>query len=355
MTSQNQPALISDPADVTSEWLTDVLRFSGSQATVTSFTAKSIGTGQVGDNVRFALSGSGDLPETLVGKFPSPDPVSRETGISTQNYRREVHFYNELKDTVNVQTPNFLFADVDEAHNFVIMMEDLSPAEQGDQLAGCGVAEAELALTQLAHLQGPRWGDAGVLFDDLITDQVADGGENLKALYDMVMPGFLDRYSNRLTDDDKDMVKLVSENLLAYVSNYQGDRTLIHIDYRLDNMMFGGPYPLAVVDWQSLQFGCALNDAAYFVGTSVREEERAAAEESLLKGYYDTLSQYDVSLSWEDCWLYYRHYAPAGLIMAVVASMIVGETERGNDMFMAMAKRSARMCRDLDTVSALRA
>jgi hypothetical protein len=42
------------------------------------------------------------------------------------------------------------------------------------------------------------------------------------------------------------------------------------------------------------------------------------------------------------------------MIMAVIASMIVGETERGNDMFMVMAKRSAHMSRELDAIGAIR-
>jgi len=40
--------------------------------------------------------------------------------------------------------------------------------------------------------------------------------------------------------------------------------------------------------------------------------------------------------------------------MAVIASMLVEETERGNDMFMTMAKRSIAMCEDLETLKLLR-
>jgi hypothetical protein len=38
------------------------------------------------------------------------------------------------------------------------------------------------------------------------------------------------------------------------------------------------------------------------------------------------------------------------LIMAVIASMIVGETDRGNDMFMAMATRSSQMSSELESL-----
>jgi aminoglycoside phosphotransferase (APT) family kinase protein len=232
-------------------------------------------------------------------------------------------------------------------------MEDLAPGIQGDQIAGCGVDEAELAMIELAKLHGPRWGDQTLVKPDLISASDEERAVNTKALYDMLAAGFLARYDDRLTADEKDIVRQVGESMLAFGLNYQGESTLIHIDYRLDNMMFGGPYPLAVVDWQSLAFGCALNDASYFIGTSVHEDIRADVEESLVRRYHEELTRYSVDLTWEDCWHYYRHHAPAGLIMAVIASMIVGETDRGNDMFMAMAKRSARMSTELDAISAI--
>ena len=75
------PGLVSYPYGMTSAWLTEALRASDLDATVTGFAAEPIGTGQLGENIRFTLQGFGDLPATVVGKFPSPDPVSRETGV----------------------------------------------------------------------------------------------------------------------------------------------------------------------------------------------------------------------------------------------------------------------------------
>lgn len=351
------PVIISDPEQITAAWLTDVLHHAGVDAAVSDFTAASIGTGQVGENVRFELQGTGDLPATLVGKFPSPDPVSRATGIQTLNYVREVHFYKHLHNTVAIQTPEVLFTEANsETHDFVLIMEDLAPGVQGDQLSGCDMDAASLAMTQLAHLHGPRWGDSSVVTGELIGNRKdAGSAEGTKMLYDMVQAGFIDRYNDRLSDAEKEMVQLVGDNLLAYSCKDTGDSTLIHIDYRLDNMMFGGPYPLAVVDWQSVAFASALVDAAYFMGTSLIAEERRNSEEVLLRQYFESLQTYNVNLSWDDCWRLYRHHAPAGLIMAVIASMIVGETERGNDMFMAMAKRSAQMARDLGAIDEIRA
>ena len=350
----SEPLLISQPDDITAEWLSDIFQQAGLNGAVTSFTAKSIGTGQVGENVRFELTGSGEIPKTVVGKFPSTDPISRQTGIDTSNYIREVHFYEHLQSRVSIQTPVVFFKGANnETHDFVIMMEDLAPGEQGDQLGGCGYQQAHLAMTQLAHLHGPLWGDTSIVDDVLISNR-RNGADAIRKLYNMVSPDFLARYGQRLTNDEKEMVQLVGDNLEAYISNYPGEQTLIHIDYRLDNMMFGGPYPLAVVDWQSPAFDCALGDVSYFMGTSIIEDERGKLEEELVRQYFNTLSAYNVSMTWDECWHYYRHYAPAGMIMAVIASMIVGETERGNDMFMVMAKRSAHMSRELDAIGAIR-
>ena len=346
-------ALPNDPNKIDTEWLTRMLNDAGFDGHVSQFSSESIGTGQVGENVRFTLQGSGDLPASVVGKFPSPDPISRQAGIDMLNYRREVHFYQELQDKVKIQTPIVYHADIDnDSHNFVLMMEDLSPGLQGDQLAGCNIELAQLAMKQIAHLHGPVWGETS-LSHELIT-RSAGNGETLKALYDAVSPGFLSRYANRLTKAEKNMVGLVGENLIAYATNYKGPDTLIHIDYRLDNMMFGGPYPLTVIDWQSISHGCGLNDVSYFVGTSIDTSARAENDEYLLREYYKELSNYNVGLSWDECWKYYRHNAPAGLIMAVVASMIVGETKRGNDMFMVMTHRSAKMCQELDAIEAIK-
>ena len=46
--------------------------------------------------------------------------------------------------------------------------------------------------------------------------------------------------------------------------------------------------------------------------------------------------------------------ATQSLIMAIFASMMVGPTERGDAMFMAMANRSAQMAADLDAATIIR-
>ena len=343
--------IISNPDDISVAWLNLVFASNG-LGRVSDFSSDSIGTGQVGENVRFKLTGT-DVPESVVGKFPSLDPVSRKTGIAQGNYLKEVFFYREIQATVDIQTPIVFFAAIEEAtHDFVILMEDLAPGLQGEQLEGCSPDQAALALEQLARLQGPRWGDVNLASHPMLggePDSAAD--ENLLVqFYDGVKPGYLQRYAHRLSQWDLTATDRLSAFLPSYQAIYANEPpVLIHVDYRLDNMMFGGPYPLTVIDWQSLRTGCPVADVSYFLGTSLLPEVRAKEERALLEFYLDVLRSYRVELGLDDCFRYYRNYAPAGMIMAVIASMIVGETPRGNDMFMAMATRSATMCRDLET------
>ena len=284
-----------------------------------------------------------------MGKFPSSDPTSKQTGIDGNNYTREVFFYTAIADTVDIQTPVVYATELDEdTHDFIVLMEDLAPGVQIDQMSECSVDQAALALEELAKLQGPRWGDPTLATEPLLNRTTSEAG----SIYSLVQPGFLDRYADRLSAADQNMVRQFGALQSAY-GNYDGERTLIHIDYRLDNMIFGGPHALTVLDWQTLSLGCALNDASYFMGTSLSPARRAKEEENLLKHYLQVLNSYNVDLTWNTCWQQYRHNAPAGLAMAVIASMVVGETERGNDMFMTMAKRSVAMCEELETLSLL--
>ena len=345
--------LRSDPSTIDASWLTQVLQNRYPGGSVDQVDSASIGTGQVGENVRFSLRGQG-IPESVVGKFPSLDPVSKQTGILQRNYVREIFFYQALQSEVKIQTPVIHHAAIDpETHEFVLIMEDLAPGQQGDQLAGCSVDQAALALEQLAHLQGPKWGDEALARHDLLMGAgAADGASLLTELYQNLMPGYLARYQDTLSPLEVTATEGLLERLPSYQSLYANEPpVLIHVDYRLDNMMFGGPYPLTVVDWQSLSMGCPLNDVSYFLGTSLLTSDRQKEERALIRHYLEVLGSYKVDLKFDQAFDYYRNYAPAGMIMALIASMIVGETDRGNDMFMAMAQRSIAMSRDLDVLA----
>jgi hypothetical protein len=105
---------------------------------------------------------------------------------------------------------------------------------------------------------------------------------------------------------------------------------------------------LTIVDWQTPGLGAAMSDVAYFLGAGLTPEDRKRHEQDLVRDYHQQLLAAGVDdYPFEECWDHYRRYSFSGLLMAVIASMIVGQTDRGDEMFMAMASRHAQQAIDL--------
>ena len=73
-----------------------------------------------------------------------------------------------------------------------------------------------------------------------------------------------------------------------------------------------------------------------------------------MQQWVEGLRGYNISLDDEHAWLEYRRFTFAGYVMAVVASMIVKQTDRGDQMFLAMANRHAQHAADLESLAAVR-
>ncbi len=352
--------------EMTPEWLTEVLADAGigGGARITAMDLTSIGTGQVGENVRFVLTWSSDdpdLPATVVGKFPSQSDISRATAALTGTYVHEVGFYRDLAATVSMCVPTVHYVAGDaEANDFVLIMQDVRGAVQGDQLAGCSLEQAELAVDEAAALHGPTWGTGAQLAElDWVTPPTPERVQGRADLYAMVFDGFATRYADALSSDDIELGRVMADKimLLAEVtagsddsSNVDQALCLTHNDYRLDNMLFGvepGAAPLTVVDWQTVSIGSGPTDLAYMLGSGLLPEIRVDHDERLVRRYVDGLARHGVEASFEAIWHRYVLGSFSGYLMAVTASQIVEQTERGDAMFVAMASRHAEQMRQL--------
>ena len=101
----------------------------------------------------------------------------RAAGIATHSYENEVGFCRDLAAMVRIRRPRCYHAAViPGTADVVVVLEDLAPAAQGDQLTGCDAVDAGLAMTEAARLHGPR-----------SSISVAD-------FYRAVWGGFVDRY-----------------------------------------------------------------------------------------------------------------------------------------------------------------
>jgi hypothetical protein len=331
--------------DITADWLAVVLDRPGLEL----LDVERIGTGQMSQSHRVTFC-AGGTPETVVVKLASDDPASRATGVGMGAYRREVELYQRLAPRLGAALPKAHAAVYDEAEGwFTLVLEDIRDGVQGDQIAGCSVDEARVALRTLARVHAPVLGDLAVGSEPYL-NQPNPLNQQLTAA---LLPGFLERYGDRIAPAHAE----VCERFVAVLDAAAADRRpplgLVHGDYRLDNLLFTDG-DCKVVDWQTVSWGPAMIDVAYFIGGGLSIEDRRTSEEELVRGYHDELLAQGVrDLPWERCWEEYRRCVFHGILMTIVASMIVERTQRGDDMFMTWLARNAQQVLDLGSLELL--
>ncbi len=343
--------VIERPAELTAAWLTGVL----GTGTVTDFTVERIGTGQMSEcyRVRLTYADVGAQPVSVVLKVAATDPVSRQTGLSLGLYEREVRFYREVAPRLSGPVAPCYHAAVDAASGaFDVLLGDASPAVVGDEIRGATAAQAELAVRELARLQGPLLGDPALADAPWLNRDTPVNQGLITQLYG----GFVDRYGDRIAPQHR----AVCERLVGAFDEYLAQESdslhgLVHGDYRLDNMLFGAvgaERALTVVDWQTVTWAPAMTDLAYFLGCALPAADRRAQYDALLHAYHDALGP-DAPISLADVREGVRRQSFFGVMMAIVSSMLVERTERGDAMFMTMLQRHCEHVLDTDALAAL--
>jgi Phosphotransferase enzyme family len=354
--------LIRTPDEISPSWLSQAL----GRPALDLIGSEPIGTGQMSQNHRVRFRPGGHVAageareggvESVVVKLASADPTSRATGVGLGAYMREVTFYRELSGRINGPGGSaggplagcHLAAFAPAEGWFTLVLEDVVPAVQGDQIAGCDVAQAEIAIRALARIQAPLLGDIALSSMDYLNLP----NPLTQPPVEQLLPGFLERYGDRI---DPEHAK-VCRAFVAGIDGWWADRRpplgLVHGDYRLDNLLFADGR-CTVVDWQTMTWGSPLLDVAYFIGNGLSVPDRRAVEESLIELYHQALEEAGGrGLSLETCWEEYRRQVFYGLVLTIVAAMIVERTDRGDEMFMACISRAAQQVIDLESLSLL--
>ncbi|WP_240504622.1 phosphotransferase family protein [Tsuneonella mangrovi] len=324
---------------------------------VSTLSWEPIGTGQVGDSVRLSLEyATGSGPATLAAKLPAADQTSRQTAAMFGLYAKEVSFYREIAPTLGVRTPRVYAAEVDDGGDaFILLFEDLAPARQGDQIAGCTLVDAREAVRQAAAIHAPSWNRAELVDLDWIQTKPAVTAQ-VKALYPQAQAIFAERYADTLEPELMEVCTALAEVHENWFVRQPGDRCIIHGDFRLDNMLFdigGGREPIAVLDWQTIAVGSGLTDIGYFLGCGIGDELRRAAEGELLDLYCAEMTGRGVPLERDAIWDDYRLGALHGVSTAVFSAAFVERTERGDANFLSMARGACALALEHDSIGLL--
>ncbi len=351
------------PEQLTSEWLTFALRGNGTigGASVTGHRAKVIGEG-VGFMGQLAqISLDYDRPETgaprsLIAKFPAAAQENRDLAMYFHFYEREVGFYQHIGGKMELRTPRCYFNGFDPSNgDFVLLLEDLAPAVVGDQVAGCVVEHVDLAIRELAKFQAKWW--CSPELEKLEFMPAINAEWNVAAIeanYPLCWEPFLEFTKAYLTPAVRDAGERFGRQLRRLLDRF-GDElptTIVHGDYRLDNMFFGDPgsgAEFAVIDWQISSRAGGVFDVAYFVAGSLTPEERRARERDIVKLYHDTLVEHGVKdYDFAQCWEDYRLSTLFLLAYSVIgAGGLDLANERGFELFTKIASRTIAAIDDL--------
>lgn len=327
--------LIERPTDLTADWLTATL----GGPPVTGFEVERIGTGQMSEcyrvRLRYGTETAATGPASVILKVAAADPSSRQTGLSMGLYEREVRFYADVAPGLGDGVAACHHAAYDpETGAFDLLLEDAHPAVPGDEIRGATVDQAMAALRTLGRVHGPAMRDAALADADWLTRESPVDQALIGALY----AGFLDRYHDRIAPEHREVCDRYVASFDAFMAEQEtAPRGLVHGDYRLDNLLFDAE-DVTVVDWQTVTSGPALTDVAYFLGCALPTDARREHYDALLAAYHEALGPGN-GLTADDVREQVRRQSFFGVLMAIVSSMLVERTDRGDDMFTTILAR----------------
>lgn len=329
------PRMPKTLTEVDASWLTLAFRSTktiNENTHVIGFDSELLGDGEgfLGDLARISLTyEGGEGPPSAILKIPTREQENRGFGLLVGAYESEVLFYNELAPLVDVRIPQHYFAAIEPNTRLsalmervlsilpeqvtlwllpqlttaagkldrrsVIVMEDLGDVRIGDQVAGASISDAELAIDILARFHATFWNSQDLdrawlkRQDDLVL--VAHG------LYLRALPTLEARFHDRLDVRTRTVLDAITERgpaLLRCMT--KGPLTLVHGDYRMDNLTFfdGNPPIAGMIDFQGVRVGHPVTDVAYFLRPNLTSDIADTAENPLLHRYLHGLRRHGV-------------------------------------------------------------
>jgi Ecdysteroid kinase-like family len=332
-----RPAPIPQTAEeITAPWCTHALSGSSDRGVVEAVTVEAIGTdiGFAGDVLRVHLSWAepGDgRPPSIVVKVPATNRMNRASAEAIGAYQREILVYRELSEHMGLPMPRHLHSEMtpDPApwlepvliwlfdhlpmaalalltkaalwlsghskRRYVLVIEDIPDARPPRQREGGTTEDVRDALVVLARFHAAHWMDQALVDEHPWIMPLDAAPRLMQAAYRNNRQEFLDRMGPAVHEDTMRRIDAVQDNLPAVLHRLTTTPwTLLHGDFRLDNVLVRADGSLVVLDFQLPRYGRAANDLAYFITTAIDACDHAA-EQELLRLYHSTLESEGVS------------------------------------------------------------
>ena len=348
--------------DITGRWLTEVLRGAKAIEVSTVVAADTspvgVGVGIMGELTRAALTydlAEPGAPSSVIVKLTSPYEANRAQGIALGMYEAEVRFYNELAGRTSIRVPECYHAEIDPStSDFVVVLEDLGQWTAADQLDGLSVAQAEVATMALADLHSGFWRRVDDI--DWVPSVVHERIQTFAGAWPALWGAFSARFADRLPDGAISAGEQIRDHYWSLMCAL-GERpwTLLHQDFRCDNLFFGatpGDAPIVVIDWQGIGRGPGAYDVAYVLGGSLQIGDRREHEERLVRLYHDRIVDLGVSdYTFDDLWTDYRlsHLVNTAVPVLTGGTMDLAN-ERGRELIGTLGERHFTAVLDLRSV-----
>ena len=292
------PAIPETAADIDESWLDQALRSGGRIPAGRIVGARpepvAEAVGLMGEITRFWLEWDTPGPEhptSVIAKLPSALPENRELAYAMGYYEFEHRFYSEVSAGCAMRTPLTWYSGADVARGrFALLIEDLADHERIDQMDGAPPDRAAAVVDSLAALHAQWWASPRLADHDWLPDGLGDEVRVYGDLCRGSWPAFAEATEDVITEEDRALAERFLERYDTMIDrSLDAPHTLVHRDFRVDNMHFDDGEPV-VFDWGSVAHGGGLYDYAYFVAGSMTVADRRAHGPELLDRYRSGLA-----------------------------------------------------------------
>ena len=294
-------------SDINPDWLTHVLRSAGTlrNAAVTDAQVEVVGAeaGFMSSVARVLLQydrREPDAPSSVIVKLQPPSDAPFATNERELHaFEREVLFYRDVGPRAPVRIPK-VYATLLEPPHAALVMEDLSFASLGDQVAGLHTEQAILVARAIARLHAQYWDN------DALAELAWMPHENrFEVDFAEKWPRFLELFSGLLSAEAIDIGDALCERLPALCAKVnQRPSTIVHQDLRADNLAFldgADGEEVVILDWQIAVRGMGALDIARLLGGSEPRAERRGHQLEVVRAWYDGLLAGGVhDYAWEE-------------------------------------------------------